>query len=173
MTNSKTTLVLRHVFYSLLLLVLYVVQTTPGLLVIGGVKPLLVIPAAVAIAMCEGEFVGGIYGAVAGIFCDVAGTSMFGFNGLFICLFCIGAGLAVIYLLRNNLLGCLLFVLATLLVRGSVEFLFAYGMWGHEHVGRLYARYTLPTIFFTLLLTAPVYLLIRRVHRRSAEARQR
>lgn len=168
MNSARKLLVAKHIVYTLLLLLLYVVQTTPRLLTLGGVKPLLVVPVAVAIAMYEGEFVGGVYGAVAGILCDTAGGSLFGFNGFFICLFCIAAGLLVIYLLRNNLLGCLLFVGVALLVRGSIEFLFAYGMWGYDNVWKIYACYTLPTVVYSLAVTPLCYWLVRGIHRRFA-----
>lgn len=170
MNNAKTILALKYTVYAALLLFLYVAQVTPGLLVIGGVKPLLVVPVAMAIAMFEGEFVGGVYGAAAGLLIDTASVTLFGFNGFFICLFCIIAGLMVIYLLRCNLLGCMLFVAVTLLVRGSIEFLFAYGMWGYESVWKIYLLHTLPGVLYTLVITPLAFRLIRWFHRRFARA---
>lgn len=173
MNNSKYVLVLRHIAYILFLFVLYAVQTTPRLLVIGGVKPLLVIPVAISVAMLEGEFVGGVYGALAGLLCDVSVTSLFGFNGFFICLFCVISGLLIIYLMRCNLVSCLLFTFVTSIVRGSIEFLFSYGMWGHENVWKLYVLYTVPTVIYTLVITAPVFWLIRYVYQYSGAAVQK
>ena len=156
--------------YAVLLLLLYVVQTTPGLFLFGGIKPLIIIPASITIAMVEGEFVGGIYGAFAGLLCDTAGSSLLGFNGLFISFFCILSGLLVIYLLRCNLLGCMMFTGVTLLVRGSVEFLFAYGMWGHDGVWRIYVFYTLPTVAYTLAATPLVFWAVRGIFRKFEKA---
>lgn len=144
----------------------YVLQTTPGLFVIRGVKPVLVVPFALAIAMHEGEFVGGIYGAAAGLLCDVSGGSLFGYNGFFLALFCIASGLLVIYLLRCNLLGCILFVLVTMLVRGSLEFLFAYGMWGYPDVWKIYLFYTLPTAGYTVAVSPLLFWMVRALYRR-------
>ena len=57
----------KHLIYCFGLIFCYVLQTTPGFLQIFGVKPFLVIPAVIAIAMQEGEFqTGALYGAGAG-----------------------------------------------------------------------------------------------------------
>lgn len=170
MSRTKKLLMLKYTLYTLLILLLYIVQTTPGLFAIAGIKPLLVVPPALAIAMYEKELAGGLYGALAGILCDASSSSLFGFNGFFIALFCMAAGLLVTYLLHRNLLNCLFFTGATLLVRGSVEFLFAYGMWGHESVWKLFAFYTLPALLYTLAVTAPIYWLVRYMYRRFEEA---
>lgn len=55
----------KHLIYCFGLIFCYVLQTTPGFLQIFGVKPFLVIPAVIAIAMQEGEFTGALYGALA------------------------------------------------------------------------------------------------------------
>lgn len=166
MNNTSTVLTLKYTAYSLLLLLLYVVQTNPGSLTMAGVGPNLVIPAAIAIAMFEGEFVGGIFGMAAGLLCDLTGPLLFGFNGFFTGIFCIAAGLLFIYLLRRNLLGCLLFTLFSLLARGSIEFLFGYGMWGYDNVSSIYLRYTLPSIAMSLVVAPLLFWLIRMLDRR-------
>lgn len=164
MNNTNRVLAVQYTVYSLLLLLLYVLQTTPSTLTMRGTGPNLVVPAAIAIAMFEGEFVGGIFGMAAGLLCDLSGPLLFGFNGFFVGIFCILAGLLIIYLLRCNLPCCLLFVMVALLARGSIEFLFAYGMWGHDGVGQIYMRYTLPTVVYSLVFTPLLFWLIRRLH---------
>ena len=57
--------ILKWSSYVLLIIIAYVLQTTTSLFVIFGVKPLLLVPLAVCIAMFEGEFAGAIFGAVA------------------------------------------------------------------------------------------------------------
>lgn len=170
MKRTKVIEIGKYTVYALLLLALYVLQTTPGLFVILGAKPLLVIPAAIAIAMVEGEFVGGIYGAFAGLLCDVTSTALFGFNGLMVALFCVAAGLMVIYLMHCNTGGAVLFVLITMLARGSLEYLFGYHIWGYESVGRLFTLRILPVALYTTAITPPIFWLIRRIYRRFQAA---
>ena len=55
--------------YGAIFVFLYVLQCTPGFLEIMEVKPILLIPAAITLAMFEGEFIGGLYGAFAGLLC--------------------------------------------------------------------------------------------------------
>lgn len=165
MNNTNKVLTLKYTVYSLLLLLLYVMQTTPTAFTQQGVGPNLTVPAAIAIAMFEGEFVGGIFGMAAGLLCDLTGPLLFGFNGFFVGIFCTIAGLLFIYLLRCNLLGCLLFTLVALMIRGSIEFLFGYGMWGYDNVSSIYLHYTLPTVAWSLLFTPLLFWLFGRLHR--------
>ena len=85
--KKKAVIAAKYAAYAMILLVLYVLQTTPGLFVVYGAKPMLVVPAAIAIAMHEGELVGGLFGALAGLLCDMGSSMLFGFNGLFIAFF--------------------------------------------------------------------------------------
>ncbi len=158
-------MIFKYTLYALILLLFYILQTTPGVLELAGVKPMLVIPAALTIAMVEGEFVGGVYGALAGLLCDLGGSVLFGFNGLLLSLFCIGAGLLVIYLMHCNTGGALLFVTVTMLVRGGVEYLFSYRMWGYENVWKIFALHILPMSLYTILVTPLLFWLIRWIYR--------
>jgi cell shape-determining protein MreD len=178
--NKKKIYIARHTVYSVLLLLFYVLQSTPGLLTTHGAAPLWVIPMAVCIAMFEGEFVGGIYGAVAGLLCDAAsvprqggGSVVFGMSGFLLCALCVAVGLLIIYLLRCNLLGCMLFVAVITLTLGSLEFLFAHGMWGHENGWKIYVYHTLPVAALTLLITPLLFFLIRWIHNRFEMALQK
>ena len=168
MKNKNKFYILKFSLYTLLLLALYVLQTVPGLFVVLGQKPIWVIPAAIAIAMLEGEFVGGIFGVLAGILCDMGGFSLFGFNAFFIGVFCIAAGLLIIYMMRCNLPNCLLFTGTVLLFRGSIEYLFAYGMWGYENVWKVYVYTVLPVVAYSTAIAPLVYFAVRGIHRRFA-----
>jgi cell shape-determining protein MreD len=163
---------LKHALYVFAVIVLYVLGCVPGLFVIGGLKPILVVPAAIAIGMCEDEFSGGLYGALAGLLCDVGSFLLFGFNGFVITIFGAAAGLMVTYLMRCNLLTFLLFVFITLLVRGSLEYFFAYGMWDYPGVGLIYSSTTLPTVFFSTAAAIPVFFVIRLINRRFSSVEE-
>jgi len=152
MNRTKLTLTAKYLVYIILLTLLYVLQTTPGLFVIFGAKPMLVVPAAIAIAMCEGEFVGGWYGAFAGLLCDIGGSMLFGFNGLLLTFFCVGAGLLVAHLMHCNFWNAMLFTLIAIGAIGSLEFLFGYGMWRLPYVWMIYVYRFLPMIAYTTVV---------------------
>jgi len=93
MNNRPKIRAAKYTIYCLFMLALYILQTTPGFLSIGGLKPNFVIPVAMAIAVCEGDFPGGIFGAVAGILCDFSATSLFGFQAAILLALLYGGGL--------------------------------------------------------------------------------
>lgn len=164
MNRAKTIRVFKYAVYALLLLLLYVLQGVPGLFVLFGVKPVWVVSGAIAIAMAEGEFAGGVYGAFAGLLCDLGGTSLFGFNGFFVCLCCVAAGLLVIHLMHCNIWGALLFVFVTHLLCRSLEYLFAFGIWGYDSNWKIYTLRVLPTIVYSVIITPIPYAAVRALH---------
>ena len=167
MNKTKIVVTAKYAAYGLVLLVLYVLQTTPGLFVIFGSKPMLVVPAAIAIAMHEGEFAGGFYGAFAGLLCDMGSSLLFGFNGFLLTFFCVGTGLLVTHLMHSNIWNIMLFTLITMLAIGSLEFLFGYGMWGFENVWMIYVYATLPLIAYTTVVSPLLFWLVRWMFRKA------
>ena len=74
---------IRYLAYVLELLVLFMLQETPGLLPsIFGARPVLLFPAVVAIAMLEPEVPALLFGVVGGLFCDFGLSGMLGFHAL-------------------------------------------------------------------------------------------
>ena len=170
MNRTKSIKVAKYTIYALLLLLLYILQTVPGLFVLFETKPVWMVAAAVAIAMLEGEFVGGIYGAAAGLLCDMGGFSLFGFNGFFVSLCCILTGLLVIYLMYCNIWGCLLCVFITMLVCNGLEYVFTFGIWEYEAEWKLFTMKALPTVLYSTLITPIPYFLVRGIYNKFAAA---
>ena len=131
----------RYVVYAILFLTLYVLQNTPSLFSVYGVKPILLIPAAVVFAMYEGEFVGGVFGALAGMLCDLGGFFLFGFDAI---------------LLRRNLRNAFMMVFVSMLIRCCLTYFFMYHIWQYEDVASIFWDSTLWVILYSTLLT-PVY----------------
>jgi len=154
----------KYFIYALLLLFLYVLQTTPRLFEIYGVKPMLVIPAAIAMAMHEGELAGGIYGAFAGLLCDMGGFGLFGFNGIVFLVTGAIAGLLVAYMMKCSATNCVLFVFVAMLARGSIYYMFAFGIWNHEYAWRIYLYQILPMVVYTAISAIPIFIIYRFIH---------
>lgn len=162
-----------HVFkwgtYLLLILVAYVLQTTTSLFVILGVKPLLLAPLAVCIAMFEGEFAGAVFGALAGLYCDLGAGQLFGSNGLVLMLCCFAAGLLVHVLMRPTLTACLILSGGTLLVRGLFDFFFNLALWDYDGISRILLTNILPVVLYSLVVTPLFYYVIKKLSLRFAE----
>lgn len=168
MKNKGMLLAVKYALMVLFLILLYAVQTTLPLFGGRGVYPVLLVAAAVAIAMTEGEFAGGLFGALCGLLCDLGGQSLFGFNGLMLLLCGAGVGLLTLYLVRPSWRSSLLFTAAAALFRGGVGFFFAYGIWGYENAHLIFIRETLPVALCTAV-TAPVFFWLARWYRRRFE----
>ncbi len=138
----------------------FVLNRLPFLPLVPMVLPL----AAVAVAVLEGAVAGGGFGLAVGILCDVV---YFGTNGAMtvgICVAGIAAGALAQYLLRQNLVGCLLCSLLALAGIDGVRIL-ARLLRGET---ALRAMLTLAgqEIVLSLLFAFPVYALFLWVYRR-------
>lgn len=169
MNNRPKIYGLKYTIYVLIMLALCVLQTTPGFLSVFGIRPNLVIPVAVAIAVCEGEFVGGLFGALAGVLCDYGAPSLFGFNAIILLVCGVAAGLLAIYLLRPTVVNFCLLLAGTLLARGLLDYLLNFHMWGYPGVELILTRQVLPGIAYTLLLSPLAWLAINRMYGRFEE----
>lgn len=169
MSKKTKILTLKYTLYAVTMILLYVLQTTPRFLTILDTKPNFVIPAAVCIAMMEGEFIGGLYGALAGVLCDFGGRMLFGFNAIIVMISCVCVGLLFIYLLRRNIINFVLMVTAAMFVRGLLEYLLGYVMWNYEHVWMVLAFMILPMILYTSAVSPLIYYLYRWINGKFVE----
>ena len=75
--------IVRIVIYAIELLLLYVLQTTRGLVPeFSGTRPLMLVCAAMMIALFEGDVTGLIFGIAAGLLIDMGGADVLGFHAL-------------------------------------------------------------------------------------------
>lgn len=120
--------------------------------------------------MLEGEFLGGVYGALAGVLCDLGGMSIFGFNGI-ILLAAGVAGRAGVHLPIAPLPGQLPDGHPGGAGRpGLLDYFFNYYMWGYRQVWRVLVLEILPVVAYSTLLAPLPYLLCRWVYGRFRQA---
>lgn len=159
----------KYLIYAGILFVLYVLQTSLDFIGVFDVKPNLVAPAAIGIAVFEGEFLGGLYGALAGVLCDLGGFNLFGFNAIILLISCVGVGLLIIYMLRPTVINYVLLAAGILLIRGLLDFLFNYVMWGYDNAHILLLSRILPTVLYSAAISPLLYYLFGFLHRRFQE----
>ena len=126
--------------------------------------PMLLPLAAVAVAVLEGAVAGAGFGLAVGILCDAV---YFGTNGAMtvgICVVGIVAGVLAQYLLRQNLLGCLLCSLLALAAIDGVRIL-ARLLLGKGELGAMLALAG-REILISMIFVFPVYALFLWVFRR-------
>lgn len=149
---------LKWTAYGLLILFVTLLQATKGLIPpVFGVRPLLVVPLTVCIAM----FVGPVGGAAAGIACgilwDLYAARLLGFNALLLLVTGCLCGLLITLLMRNNLLTALLLSAAALLFVGMMNWLCYTVLLQEPEPGFVLLRRILPSLLYSFVLTPLLY----------------
>ena len=166
MTKLLRRKILKFFVYALIVFGAYVIQTTPGLFDFFGIKPLLVLPACICIAVFEGEFAGGLFGFFFGLFCDSASETIFGFNAFIFLVFCVIAGLATIYIFRRSTMNIMLLCLGAVFFRSFLEYFFVFILYGYENLVPFFYTQIAPQIVFTSIFSLPFCLIFRKLHKK-------
>ena len=161
--KQKRLFIIKNIIYTLVMLCCYILQETPGLLEVFGVRPILIISAVVCIAMFEGEFFGGLYGLFGGILCDTAAFHFFGIASvLFLILGC-GCGLLIIYLVQPNRKTAFLLSGAFSFVYSIISHYLIYGMWGYEGASMRIITRIIPCSVYTAAAAVLIFIVRARV----------
>ena len=169
MKREKLMPILKWALYSVLLLLFYVLQTTPGLFQIFGAKPVLILALAVCVSMYEGVMASAMFSMAAGLLWDISSDKLFGFNGLIFLCCGLMISLLCIYYLRTKLWNSLLFCGVTLVVQGLLDYVFYYAIWNLENTHLILLRVILSNAAYTLAVTPLVFLLVRLIENRFTQ----
>ncbi|ERI99346.1 MULTISPECIES: rod shape-determining protein MreD [Eubacteriales] len=159
---------LKWLFYALLLFFCYIVQTTPGLLAIGSIQPVLVVPVCLAVAILENELAGAIFGALAGLMWDLSASRISGFFGIILCVLCVAVSFCFLFWIRQNTVNFTLACAAALLVAVGLDYLFNFLIFYQGGSLYLLLHTLLPMAGYTLVYCPPLFWLARRIARRYA-----
>ncbi|HIY27567.1 MAG TPA: rod shape-determining protein MreD [Firmicutes bacterium] len=145
---------IRYFAYALELLVLYMIQQTPGFLPsLFGARPILIIPAVLAIAMFEPEIPAMAFGIFGGLLIDFGIGDALGFHGIMLGVACYVISALSANLLRTNLLTSFLVNTVSLLVIVVLQWLFYYVLYGYDYILYALLHHYLPRIAYSLVLT--------------------
>jgi len=167
--KTRRLFIIKNLIYTLMLLTAYVLQETPALLEINGVRPMLVAAVIVSIAMLEGEFSGGLYGLFGGILCDTAAFHIFGVASIFFLIFGCACGLLIIYLVQPNRRTAFLLSFLFSLFYGGIAHYLIYGMWGYDGAAMLLLTRTLPCAVYTGAAGLVIFTLAGKLDQKLAE----
>lgn len=152
---------IRYLAYVLELLVLFMLQETPGLLPsIFGARPVLLLPAVVAIAMLEPEVPALLFGVVGGLFCDFGLSGMLGFHALVLGVLCFFISLVIRAYLQNNMATAILTGVWSIGLVVLAQWFFLY-FFQYSYPAYALTHHYLPKYFYTLLFLPLLYLLNR------------
>lgn len=151
----------RYLAYTLELLVLFMVQETPGLLPsILGARPVLLFPAVISIAMFEGEIPAMAFGVVGGLLCDFGLSGTLGFHALVLGVLCFLISLLIRAYFQSNLATAVLTGVWSIGLTVCAQWFFLY-FFQYSHPAYAFTHHYLPKYCYTLLFLPLLYLLNR------------
>lgn len=165
MRRSKGRTYLHFTALGVLFLILFLLQYAGAFPAICGARPLLLVSAVIAAAMFLRQWGGAMFGCAAGLLMDAVSSGVSSFNTLLLLLIGCACGLLVTCFFNNTLGVGFILQASFLLFYILLRWLFLYVLPGYDDVGYLLARYGLGEYIYTLALSVPMYLLIRRLVR--------
>lgn len=153
----------KWVLLSLVLLVSYTIEVT---MPFASWQPYLTLTTAVAVSFFSEELSGVVFAAFAGMMHDLAMGSLFGFTSIWLMPCCLFVTLLVVNLIRRNILNFLWMNLTAVILVQSAELLFKYVIWRNPDIDVVLINYVLPALIATVILSAPLYLIIRQINKK-------
>ena len=126
-----------------------------------GARPVLLIPAAIMIAMFEGDTGGMVIGILSGLLIDLGGSSVLGVHAIILGVFCYFIGLATMDLIKTNFFTALLFGAASILLVCLLQWLLFYAVWNYGQNSYALLRHYLPKAAYTFCAVPLLYLFNR------------
>ena len=153
----------KWVLFSLVLLVSYTIEVT---MPFASWQPYLTLTTAVAVSFFSEELSGVVFAAFAGMMHDLAMGSLFGFTSIWLMPCCLFVTLLVVNLIHRNILNFLWMNLTAVILVQSAELLFKYIRWRNPDIDVVLINYVLPALIATVILSAPLYLIIRQINKK-------
>lgn len=153
----------KWVLFSLVLLVSYTIEVT---MPFASWQPYLTLTTAVAVSFFSEELSSAVFAAFAGMMHDLAMGSLFGFTSIWLMPCCLFVTLLVVNLIHRNILNFLWMNLTAVILVQSAELLFKYIIWRNPEIDVVLINYVLPALIATVILSAPLYLIIRQINKK-------
>ena len=149
---------IRWFAYAIEILVLFVLQETPGLIPpVCGARPSAVIPAVLAVAMFESEVPAMFFGLFGGLLVDFGFGSVLGFHGLLLAAACYGVSRVAANLVRTNFLTAMIVSIAVTAGVTLLDWACFYVMYGYREVLYALTAHYLPIFVYTAALMPVTY----------------
>lgn len=161
--------ILKYGAYTLMALLLFRLQSIPGLLEIGGVRPLPLAALAVLVATMERELPGVLFCIFCGYLCDLYTVAPMGYYMFFLTVLGLICGLVIRNYLQPSLSILAGAVLITAFFCRVVLFLFRYSLAGVAGAAPVLLRYDLPHAVYSAVLAVPLYYPVRALHRMAEQ----
>lgn len=149
----------RWLLYYVLIFFSFIIMTSGTSL-----KPILLIPVALCIAVGNNQIASAVTGAVCGFLIDISTGKLFGYNAVVLTFFCIVVSLAFELYLRNKFLNVLLASAIVSFLLGLLDYKFYYEMWNYDNVERIFSSVTIPVWIYTVISSVFIFLIIKLIN---------
>ena len=169
--NKK--LYIRRTLFVVLIVITAAFQHTKGAVPsVFGASAFLLIPLTVCIAMSEKSMGGLSFGILAGVLWDFATVRGDGFYAVMLALAGYTAGVAIAYIMRNNIFSALILSLgASTFVSVGCWFVFIF-LKGFEGAWKILFSFYIPSVIYTLAFTAVYYYIVRAIVKATTDKKQ-
>ena len=150
----------RWLLYYLVIFISFLIMTSGTLL-----KPILLVPIAICIAIDNNQYASVLTGAVCGFLIDISCGKLFGYNAVILSFFCIVVSLLFELYLRHRFTNYLLSTAAVSYIQCRLDYKFYYQIWNYENVERIFTHVTLKVWVYTVISAVFVYLVIALINR--------
>ncbi|MEG2813094.1 MAG: rod shape-determining protein MreD [Oscillospiraceae bacterium] len=166
MQKEKNRPAIKWAIYYAILLVLFVMQTTPNFLEFFSFKPIFVLPICVCVCMFEDVLPSGIFCVITGLLWDLSSNKLFGFNAIILLACGVFISLLCIYYLHTKLTNSILFSTIVLAIQGLLDYLFYYLIWGYKDSHLILLKHIFPNAIYTIIVGIPIYFLILKISKK-------
>ncbi len=157
----------RYLVYALIIFLAHILQNVVLIFPeIAQVRPILLIPVAVCIAMFEGELVGAAAGLITGVLWDTVTVTADGYVALYLMIACAVCGVLLRIFLRNNIVTYFIMCSGILIFYLITYVLFFISARGIDGAGQVFFRCYIPMGLYSFILTPLWYYLVRTIYRK-------
>lgn len=152
--------IIKYTLLCLCVFVLYILQGTPGFLMIWGVKPVFLIPFCINLAALEEENYKLIVYVVAGLLMELSAGRIIGYYTIPVILACTACSFAVKVLIKPNSRNTLIMAFISTLTILALDFFFSYVLPGHRGVFIVFFKTVLLSGCYSMLFSVLYYKII-------------
>lgn len=155
----------RYLAYSLEILLLFVLGSTPKLLPqLFGAVPCLLVSLALAIAVFENELPAMFFGLVCGALTDLGFSNSIGTFAIGLTIVCFIIGFCANNLVATNFLGVMVTATVVITALISLHFVFVYVIKGYDNASVYFVNHYISRIVQTIICTAVLYYVNKFLH---------
>ncbi len=155
----------RYLAYSLEILVLFILGSTPSLLPqIFGATPCILVALALTIAVFESEVPAMFFGVICGVLTDLGFSNSTGTFTIALTICCFVLGFCANNFITVNFLNVMITAAVVITALLSLHFLFNFVLKGYDHVGTYFVHHYISRIVQTIIGTAILYFINKFIY---------